>query len=166
MNSKITNTLIALLVVCLGCLWVLGAISRPEPLESSHREPSDDLAESLYPNICGLESVECQGEAKVRVTAYEAVPEQTDDSPCHDGRLNICKMHRAGIDTCATYLYERGTSLWINGLGTCVVTGVTAPQHKDRIDWFCGERPSSTGCVVTVMGIGTTTVVEVSNTEI
>jgi hypothetical protein len=93
----------------------------------------------------------------VTITAYEAVPQQTDSSPCHDGRWNICSMLRAGINTCATGLWERGTVLEMPGLGRCVVSGVQAPKHQGKVDWFCGERPASVDCVQTIMKLQTVT---------
>lgn len=166
-NQKLNASILTVLMV-LGLAWGLTLAWQQRALESSHSEPTGILVavppedDELWPDVCGLDVVVCDGEARARITAYEAVEEQTDDTPCHDGRLNICKMYRAGINTCATHRYERGTVLWINGLGTCTVSGVTAPEHADSIDWFCGERPSSSDCVLSVQLIDEATVVPIS----
>lgn len=114
-------------------------------IETAHSEPVvADAAITLeeYENICGLQDVECPHEKQATVTGYTSRVEETDDTPCiaafgHD----ICKLHAAGRNVCASNDYAKGTRLTIEGLGTCEVLDRMNTRYTGtgRIDWYFGN---------------------------
>lgn len=72
------------------------------------------------------------------VSAYNSVPEQTDDTPCisADG-TDICREHRNGRLVCAAEL-PFGTRLEIPGFGTCTVRDRTNPKYRGTVDVHFG----------------------------
>ena len=73
------------------------------------------------------------------VTAYNLVPEQTDDNPCttaywKNGKpVDICELAKE-IRLCATRLYPLETKLEIENVGECLVVDRTAKKYSDRVD--------------------------------
>jgi len=72
------------------------------------------------------------------VTAYNSVPEQTDDSPCISANnSNICELEAKGDHSCAAAL-PFGTKLHIPGFGNCTVRDRLAPKFAYRVDIHMG----------------------------
>jgi 3D (Asp-Asp-Asp) domain-containing protein len=73
-------------------------------------------------------------------TAYNSVPEQTDDSPCiaSDGS-DICRRRQKGECIIATNEFENGTLVLIEGIGQCTVADKTNRRYQHRIDVFMGD---------------------------
>lgn len=84
---------------------------------------------------------------KATVTAYAAVPEQTDASPCIAASgMDICQLNMnlgtLGVDSiCASNDFPFGTKLLINGQGTCMVLDRMNARYtaQNRIDLFAGS---------------------------
>ena len=71
---------------------------------------------------------------KATFTAYNAVPEQTDSTPCITASgYNICDQETLP-KIVASNKYKFGTILDIEGFGRYTVEDRTATKYKDRID--------------------------------
>lgn len=95
-----------------------------------------------YENPCSLQRYGKEGDRfKATVTAYNSVPEQTDDSPCiaADGS-DICQFFARGERACAANCLPFGSVLDIPGIGQCVVRDRTATRFGSRIDVYFGGR--------------------------
>lgn len=78
-------------------------------------------------------------EDRVTVTAYNSVPEQTDDTPCIGAQgTDICEIYAAGENVCAANFVPLGTKLEVEGLGTCIVRDRMNARYTKRIDWYMG----------------------------
>lgn len=70
------------------------------------------------------------------VTAYNAGdPNQTDDTPCIGAYGDdICAMLERGEQVCASNAYPKGTRLYIQNFGECVVLDRMNARYQNRID--------------------------------
>lgn len=73
------------------------------------------------------------------VTAFNSVPEQTDDTPCiaADGS-DICERYAAGELICAANFVPFGTRLAVPGYGTCTVADRLSRRFPQRVDIYLG----------------------------
>ena len=75
------------------------------------------------------------------VSAYTSRVQETDSSPCiaANGK-DICKLHKQGIQTCASNDYKLGAKLKIEGLGECIVSDRMARRYTGtgRVDFYMG----------------------------
>jgi 3D (Asp-Asp-Asp) domain-containing protein len=73
------------------------------------------------------------------VTAFNSVPEQTDDTPCTsaDGS-DICARYAAGELICAANFVPFGTRLAVPGYGTCTVADRLSRRFPERVDIYLG----------------------------
>ena len=70
------------------------------------------------------------------VTAYNVGdPNQTDDTPCIDAKnSNICEALDQGELRCAANFVKLGTKIYIDKVGTCLVTDRTNKRYRNRVD--------------------------------
>ena len=75
------------------------------------------------------------------VSAYTSRVQETDSSPCiaANGK-DICKLHKQGIQTCASNDYKLGAKLKIEGLGECIVSDRMNRRYTGtgRVDFYMG----------------------------
>lgn len=98
--------------------------------------------ETIYENPCSLQKTATKGQRfKATVTAYNSVPEQTDNRPCKaaDG-TDICLALVRGERACAANCLPLGSIVDIPGIGQCVVRDRTASRFGSRIDVYFGGR--------------------------
>ena len=68
------------------------------------------------------------------ITAYNLVPEQTDDTPeIGSCNVNIKDMVDDGIAVCAGN-YPCGTKIYIENFGECLILDSLSDKYKNRID--------------------------------
>lgn len=75
------------------------------------------------------------------VSAYTSRVQETDSSPCiaANGK-DICKLHKQGIQTCASNDYKLGAKLKIEGLGECINMDRMNKRYTGtgRVDFYMG----------------------------
>lgn len=75
------------------------------------------------------------------VSAYTSRVQETDSSPCiaANGK-DICKLHKQGVQTCASNDYKLGAKLKIDGLGECIVSDRMNKRYTGtgRVDFYMG----------------------------
>ncbi|NQV12295.1 3D domain-containing protein [Candidatus Uhrbacteria bacterium] len=73
------------------------------------------------------------------ISAYNSLPEQTDDTPCIAAKGDdICLYQLLGGNTCAANFLPIGTRLWVDGMGSCIVLDRMNARYTQRIDWYMG----------------------------
>lgn len=74
-----------------------------------------------------------------QASAYNSVPEQTDDTPCisADGS-NICELLAAGECIIAGNFADLGSQHYIDGIGLCTLHDRMSSRYQENIDIFFG----------------------------
>lgn len=73
------------------------------------------------------------------VTGFTNRPEETDDTPCTGARnVDICARHAQGENLCASNAFALGSTVHIEGLGTCTVVDHMNARYTTGIDWNFG----------------------------
>jgi 3D (Asp-Asp-Asp) domain-containing protein len=76
----------------------------------------------------------------MEVTAYNSVPEQTDDSPCIDSdNTNICERFKNGENICASNDFPLGSRIIVESFGECTITGRTNKRFSNLVDLYFGN---------------------------
>ena len=126
-------------------LLTLSACDRPSPDSAAESTPSPDTTRVARQAVLDRIEVDAStGELslRVRASAYNSVPEQTDSLPNEgawgDPIEEGMKIVAVSPDLLAAGL-DRGTELTIEGLdGTWRVLDQTASRHRNRIDIYMG----------------------------
>lgn len=73
------------------------------------------------------------------VTAYNSLPEQTDDEPCIAANgSNICERFAAGECLIAGNFAKFETKHYIDGIGECTLIDRMSSKYPERVDLFFG----------------------------
>ncbi len=108
----------------------------PDAVLDNENDESDDRPTRI--RIISLYKLHGGAGGMIReVSAYNSLPEQTDDSPCisADG-TDICRRHKNGECIVATNAYPLKTRLRIDKIGDCTVADRTHARYADRVDLF------------------------------
>lgn len=110
--------------------------------------PVPEAQAYTIPDPCGLDTVICEGEEVPtirsaveirRVSAYNSVPEQTDETPCIGASGDdLCVLYAQGINICASNAFPLGTELQVEGLGECIVLDRMNRRYPESVDWYMG----------------------------
>lgn len=80
----------------------------------------------------------------LEISGYSSTKDQTDDTPCIAAhRIDICSRKAAGEKLCATNVVPIGTTLAIDGLGTCTVADHMAKRMDHHVDWYFTSRKAA-----------------------
>jgi len=145
-------------IIAVLTLWNIHS-ARSQDIRLQHLNAElNDIQDGLDTVSSTLATVELQARSRMMtVTMYTSRPQETDGSPCTAAsNVDICKLHKAGVDTCASNDYRFGTRLTVNGLGTCLVLDRMNRRYtgKGRLDWYAGNDLAA----ATQFGIKTLTV--------
>jgi len=102
---------------------------------------SENMTEINFPERASknIEIIDVSTGVIRQASAYNSVPEQTDDTPCisADGS-NICELLAAGECIIAGNFADLGSQHYIDGIGLCTLHDRMSSRYQENIDIFFG----------------------------
>ena len=137
-NKLIVISLILYLLLALGwSLWLSLRATTPATNAAAPENEIIIVPEPITPPAPEFDLVALSSGTIREITAFNSVPEQTDDTPCIDSdSSNICERYAAGECLIAGNFAPLGSQHYIDGIGLCTLTGRMNSRFKNRVDLF------------------------------
>lgn len=129
--------IIALLLALASLVY--GLLARPG-YAGGREQPKETRLAPVTVSTTKTDERPATSQIKAKVTAYNSVPWQTDDTPCIAANgENICELLAKGDRSCAAAL-PFGTKLDIPKVGICTVRDRLAKRFSNRVDVYMGGK--------------------------